>query len=284
MKTYKHVLLAASLLPCMVVPCLASAKGSEIKFESSVSSISLNEDGFHVVTITVKGFEVPVLVDGETKIEDGGDRIGAEDLEEGDSVKIEAFFEDSAIVAEEIRILERDWEQFRLKGEITDVEFGATPTATSSVEATRISLLGVDVYVDDATKITFRGKGNRDDYSHVDLTPGDEADVSGVYLDSVLWADRIKVGERELGKIEVEGEILSLTDDGFVVDLRESGQLRIIVDDSTVVEGEIAEGSKVKIEGMLNESLRVVAYELKVEGEGENKDQEGDDKKKDKDD
>lgn len=285
MKKLKASYFIVPLLAAMSLSNTVWAKGSELKFESTVSEITETESGLGVIKILVKGFHVPVLVDEDTKIENEGDGIDFLDLVVGDSVRIEAYFEDSAIVAEEIRILERDWEQFRFRGEITDIEFAATPTATTSLDATRITVLGVDVFVDGETKITRRGSGEGNDVPPSDLMTGDQVDVSGSYTDSLLWADRIKVGERELGDIEIEGEFLESTADGFYIDLRESGKIRVIVDENTEVDGDLTEGSSVKVEGVLNESIQVLATEVDVqEGGKDDKDKEDEKDEEDNDD
>lgn len=263
---YKIKLLIASLLMSLCAAPGVLAKGSELKFESEIVAIGEADGGIGVLTILVKGFEVPVIVDDDTRIEAGGDEIGLPDLSVGDKVKVDAWFEDSAIVADEVRLLEHESEQFRLRGEISDVEFAGTPTATGTLESTRITLLGVDVFVDGETDIVSRGSGRGNRVPASDLLPGDEVDVRGIYDGGLLWADRIKVGERELGFIEVEGGYVEATDDGFVINLRESGQLRVIVGDETVVKGEAAEGAKVEVQGSLNESLAIVAVKVEFEG------------------
>ena len=263
---YKVKLLIASLMMSLCAAGGVLAKGSELKFESEIVAIGEADGGIGVLTILVKGFEVPVIVDDDTRIEAAGDEMGLHDLAVGDKVKVDAWFEDSAIVADEVRLLEREQEQFRLRGEISEVEFAGTPTATGTLESTRITLLGVDVFVDGETDIVSRGSGKGNRVPASDLLPGDEVDVRGSYDGGLLWADRIKVGERELGFIELEGEYLAPTDDGFRIDLRESGQLRVIVGDDTVVEGEPAEGAKVEVQGTLNESLAIVAAKVEFEG------------------
>lgn len=263
---YKIKLLIASLLMSLCAAPGVLAKGSELKFESEIVAIGETDGGIGVLTILVKGFEVPVIVDDDTRIEAGGDEVGLDDLAVGDKVKVDAWFEDSAIVADEVRLLEHESEQFRLRGEISEVEFAGTPTATGTLESTRITLLGVDVFVDGETDIVSRGSGKGNRVPASDLLPGDEVDVRGIYDGGLLWADRIKVGERELGFIEVEGEYLEATEDGFRIDLQESGQLRVIVGDETVVEGEAAEGAKVEVQGTLNESLAIVASKVEFEG------------------
>ena len=82
-------------------------------------------------------------------------------------------------------------------------------------------------------------------------------------------AARIHVGSREQGSIELEGEIVAVTDTGFTIDIRGGGTTDIIVDDDTSVSGDIVEGAFVEIEGQLNSEFAVLAFEVVDDVDGD---------------
>src|SRR5690606_4336814 len=79
------------------------------------------------------------------------------------------------------------------------------------------------------------------------------------------WADRIHVGERNEGSIQIEGHVGSLNATGFVLELRRGGQLQVILSESTELRGTLDAGDRVSVEGLLNENLAVLASEVKTE-------------------
>lgn len=119
-----------------------------------------------------------------------------------------------------------------------------------------------------------RGRGRGSKLPASRLAVGDEVDVRGYYNGSSRWAERVKVGERASGKIDVEGEFREYTGDGFIIVLRQAGDLHIKTDTLTEVTGELAEGVEVEVEGVLTESLAVLASVVEVKtarGKGKGK-------------
>lgn len=259
------------------------AKDSQLEFVSTVVEItpSVENDNEGVVTILVKGFEVPIMVNMDTKIEEG-DEIGLAGLFSGDSVKIEAFFaDDGNIFAEEIKILERMGEHFRFKGEITNVQFDADPASPEAMGVTIMTVLGVDVLVEVDTPITRSGSGRGNRVSPLELTVGDIVDVRGNFDGVSLWADRIHVGNKPLGQIEIDGEIMGATPEGFTINISRDGSATVVIDADTSIRGQLTEGAFVRVEGMLNEELAILASEISVRGSKQggngNSEEEGDD-------
>ncbi|MDT8429557.1 MAG: DUF5666 domain-containing protein [Pseudomonadales bacterium] len=247
------------------------AKNSQLEFDSTVTQLTLSEENANegTIIILVKGVEVPILVNSDTGIESDNEEIDLAGLSVGDSVKIEAqFADDGTIVAEEIEILERMGEHFRFKGEITDVQFDTTSTPSATVEVASITVLGVNVLVDIDTKITRPGSGLGNRVSPFELVVGDKINVRGEFDGESLWADRIHVGNRLLGQIELDGEVIGATPDGFTINISHGGSAMVIIDVDTEIRGQLVEGALVRVEGMLNEELAILASEVTVRGNG----------------
>ena len=93
----------------------AVAAGSEINFNSAISAIDQTDADEGTVTVSVYGFEIIVAVNPGTNIEAAGEQISIAELAIGDIVRIDAFFSDEGITADEIRVLEAQFEQFRIR-------------------------------------------------------------------------------------------------------------------------------------------------------------------------
>jgi len=200
MKYSRNFILTFALLLFAFSSNLAVAKGAAIKFSSLVSAISQTDDYEGTVTVSIHGIDVLVIINADTEIEESGEEIDLETLSVGDFVRINAFFSDVGIVADEVNVLDARSEQFRFRGRIA---------ATDTVgENTIISIMGVDVYVDASTDITRRGSGGGNSVAAAELMTGDEANVRGGSQDGLLLAARIHVGSREQGNIELEGDIV----------------------------------------------------------------------------
>jgi len=261
MKYSRKIILTFSLLLFAFSSNLAVAKGAEIKFSSLVSAISQTDSNEGTVTVSIHGIDVTVIINADTEIEESGEEIDLAILSVGDFVRINAFFSDVGIVADELEVLDARSEQFRFRGLIT---------ATDSLgENTIISIMDVDIYVDASTDITRRGSGDGNSVAAAELMTGDEVNVRGGSQDGLLLAARIHVGSREQGSIELEGEIVAVTDTGFTIDIRGGGTTDIIVDDDTSVSGDIVEGAFVEIEGQLNSEFAVLAFEVVVDVDGD---------------
>lgn len=261
MKYSRNFIITFSMLIFAFSSSLATAKGSEIKFSSFVSAIVQTDVKEGTITVSIHDVEIDVIINGDTEIEESGEEVGIAVISVGDFVGITAFFSDAGIIADEIKVLDERSEQFRLRGLIT-----ATDTLEDS---TVITLLGVDVNIDSFTDITRRGSGSGNSVAPADLMVGDKVNVRGGSQDGMLLAQRIHVGSREQGKIELEGVITILTDAGFTLEIDGGGSTNIIIDSDTVVSGVLVDGAFVEVEGQLNTDLAVVAAEVVVDVDGD---------------
>jgi hypothetical protein len=235
------------------------AKGAELKFESLVISVGQATANEGSLTVTIYDVEVPVIVNGDTEIEEGGEEVGLGDISAGDFVKINAFFADEGLIADEVKILDERAEQFRLRGLITAVD----PLTDTNI----ITLLGVDVTVDGNTAITRRGTDAAT--APGDLIVGDEVNVRGGLSDGVLLAFRVHVGVREQGNIELEGEITAVSDTAVTLNLEGGTSLSIVIDGDTSVVGALVVGGFAEVEGRLLPDLSLLAFEIAVDEDGD---------------
>lgn len=264
----------------------ALAKGGELKFYSDVMAIDQADASSGIVTITVNGFNIGLVVNGDTEIVADGIEVGLDALTVGSFVKIDAFFSGEGITAEEISVVESPGEHFALRGQVTDVmldaelppglDFDNTPSYTTTTDASgvvKVTLLGTDVYLNGDSRITSRNKGMGNDVPADSLVAGDRIAVRGSY-DGFFYGRFVHVGTWNQGDIELEGIIRELTDSGFTLDIRGGGIANIVVDAESDVNGEPAPGAYVEVEGSLTATLAVLANEVVVDEDG---DGDGDD-------
>ncbi len=237
----------------------ALAKGAELKFESLVILVAQTAANEGSITVTIHDVQVPVIVNGDTEIEESGEEVGLADISAGDFIKINAFFADEGLVADEVKVLDERTEQFRLRGSISAVD----PTGGTNI----ITLLGVDVTIDGSTRIARRGS----DPTLVpgDLMVGDEVNVRGGASNGVLSALRVEVGAREQGNIELEGEITAVSDTALTISIEGGTNLSIVIDGDTSIVGSLAVGGFVEVEGRLLSDLSLLAYEIAVDEDGD---------------
>ena len=256
-----------NLVPCLFFLLtffssdLLLAKGSELKFNSLVISVSQTGSNEGTLTVSVRDVEIPISINGDTEIQGSGEEIDLEDISAGDFVKVNAFFSDTGLVANEIAVLDERSPQFRFRGFIT-----ATDTVGDS---TVITVMGVDITLDSSTSITRRGSGGGNSVPAVDLLVGDDVNIRGGLTDGLLHAARIHVGTREQGIIELEGVISDISEAGFTINIEGGGATTIVIDDSTSVSGDIIAGAFVEIEGQLTPELSVLAFEVVIDVDGD---------------
>jgi len=259
-----HWLLAA--VAGLFIQTGAMAASSDIDFTSIISAkTSIN--GSTTVSVTLHGIEVELVVNEGTRIEVGGEEATFQDLSIDDFVKIEAFFADEGIVAQEIEVLDSQKEEFRVRGIVQ---------ATAADEADIIlTVLNIDINVPPETEITRRGSRSGNDVPASELMVGDVVNIFGHYEDMSLVARRIHVGNRPQGLIELEGEITVLTLDGennpasVTVLVGESTTALVLIDEDTYIGGELAQGVFVEVRGILDESLAVLGFEIIVDEDGD---------------
>ena len=123
--------------------------------------------------------------------------------------------------------------------------------------------------VDNSTSIQRRGPGSSGDATVVDLTPGTTVDVRGRFLNGMLRADRVQLGDRQEGRIEFEGVITSVDGNMVFVDTESGAVAVVLITDNTEVRGNLIPGAFVEVEGLLNDQLWVVAEQAKVDDDGD---------------
>jgi len=263
MNTRISFLPAITMMLAFACINVAIAKSSDLKFGSTVISVSQSDSNAGSIEATIHDVVVSIIVNGDTEIEESGEEISIADISAGDFVGITAFFTDEGLVADDIKILEVREEQFRLRGTISAVDAVA--------ENTTITLLGVDVTITSDTSITRRNNGDGNSVPASELSTGDLANVSGSVTEGLLIATRIHVGTREQGNIELEGEIQSLSDTELSLSIEGGTTVAIVIDDSTSVVGELAEGIFIEVEGQLLADLSLTAFEIvaDVDGDGD---------------
>lgn len=282
----------ATLTSLVTGPVLA--QDSELEFSSTVAEITPMDDGSAVITIVVRGIEIPVTITPDTSIEYQDDDVSLDLLTVGDAIEVEANLVGPDVVAREVKLLGRQWEEFRFKGQVSAVDFDASaPGSDGSQSVTLITVMGVDVYLDDDARVIVRGEGQgvgRGRSTTADITElseGDRVDVRGIFRDDALWVEHIKIGERDMGEIELEGVVQSLTTDGFTLAVEGAGELVILVDENTEQEGQITAGSEAEVEGIFAEDLSILAFKVESEDDGDDEDEdedEDDDENDDEDD
>jgi hypothetical protein len=245
----------------LISPPAAMAKGSDIRFRATVVRVDEAADGGATVTVRLQSVDVGILANADTEIESQGDEVGLDGLSAGAFVKIAGFFSADGIVAEEIDILDTVDGQFRLRGAISAVG----PVSGGTL----ITLLGVDVLVNEDTEIQRRGSDG--ELTTVELAVGMVADARGIFDDNQLFATRLKIGSRESDGIivEFEGTISAISGGTLLVDTEGGGAAAVVVTDSTRVKGTLEVARFIEVKGTLNESLAVVASVVKVDDDGD---------------
>lgn len=249
----------ASLLSLFQTTLLA--KGGEIKFTSTIISVSQSDSDIGSIEVAIHSVTVPIIINGDTELTEAGEEISLAELPAGAFVRIDSFFSDEGLVADEVEVVDKRDEQFRFRGEIDAVDLVAGNTV--------VTLLGVDVTLVDDTDITRRGRGSGNDIAATDLVVGDLVNVSGSLSEGSLVATRVHVGTREQGNIELEGDITSVADSQISITIDGGTELVVFFDENTSVVGELAEGVFVEAEGQLQADLSLLAFEIVTDEDGD---------------
>ena len=101
------LIFTASILPSSVL-----GKGGEIKFASTVVSVSQTDTSVGTIEVTIHDVVVAVMINGDTEITEAGEEISLGDLSSGTYVRIDSFFSDEVIVADEVKVIDQRDEQF----------------------------------------------------------------------------------------------------------------------------------------------------------------------------
>ncbi len=101
---------------------LALAKDSGLEFKAAIAEINPSVEGNSQVIVSLlsssSDFDIPLIVNRNTKIESNGYKIELVDLEVGDYVAVRAFFDTAGIIAEEIAFSTESCNQFNTRMDI----------------------------------------------------------------------------------------------------------------------------------------------------------------------
>ncbi|MCG8413024.1 MAG: DUF5666 domain-containing protein [Pseudomonadales bacterium] len=239
------------------------AKGGELIFESEVTAVEVSEENHGSISVKIHDAEIPVIINNDTEIEEGGEDIALDNVMVGDFVEIAGFFAEEGLVADEVEILDMQGEQFRLQGAVSDVD--------SSGDEQSITVLEITVAIDGNSEISRRGAMDDEIIALSELGVGELVNVSGSVDNGQFTAYRVHVGEREYGLIELEGDITGASDSSFTLQIRGGSTVEIFTDNNTEIDGGIEEGSFVEVEGQLQEDLSLVAFYVgaDIDGDGD---------------
>ena len=264
----KRNLLPAILISLSGLVLSAASYGdTDIDFTSIISG-TFTDGEVNFITVTLHGVEVDLIVDEGTEIDVGGESGEFDDLSVDDHVKIEAFFATEGVVVEEIQVLDSKFADFRMRGVIQGV--------TDPIdEVVTITLLNTDVLVGPDTRITQRASRRGNSVPATDLSVGDTVNVIGTF-DEMLHAERIHVGTRPQSLIEVEGTIAGLMPDAdnptsLTLEIGDdiSLLLTVLINEDTVVGGELAIDAFAEVRGQLDENLNIIGFEIILDEDGD---------------
>ena len=108
------------------------------------------------------------------------------------------------------------------------------------------------------------------------LDTGDHVTARGSYDGMTLWVDKLKIGKRDDGEIEVEGRIQSLLADGFVITIQDACDFIVLIDENTEIDGALMIGDFVEVEGMLTEDTAILAFEVEIDDDDDDDDNDDD--------
>jgi len=268
MRNQSRVRILSALAFALFWLCPAALpKGTDVKFDGTVTKVEESTTTTGTVTVRVVGFDIPVKVTADSDIVLHGDKVGLAGIDVNDFVKVDGFFSTSGIVADEIQILDDAKGEFRLRGPVTAV--------ATSAAGTTITVLGVEVLVDADTTLERRGPSGG--ITPADLQTGVQVDTTGTQKNGVLVATRVKAGNRDddAVRVQFDGKITSINDGRLQADTQGGGIAVVLVTDATVVKGTPAVGEMIRVKGTLNSQLEVVADRIIVEGQEDRDDHEG---------
>ncbi len=251
------------LLACGLA-CLSYGDGldnNEVEFTGTVTSVLTNGDGTGTVSVQIAGVGLRVIVNAKSDVVDkNGDELALASLKTNDIVEIEGKYSPDGILASKIQVTANADTEFDLRGHITAVD--------SSGSNVKVSLLGLNVLVTPATKITSNGAV----VAASDLKVGTLVRVEGT-TGSVWTATSIKIitNEKQKAHVRFKGVVTAVSPivnneqtiavkaDGVT-----TGATTVHVGPNTRVTGSLAVGASVLVVGTLNTDLSVAATKVRV--------------------
>lgn len=252
-----------TLMLSLVSPGLLG-KGPELKFTSVVTAVDQTNADSGIVSISIQGLELPVVVNSDTEIEYQGELADIAAIAAGDLLKVEVFFADEGLIAEEIQILQTRFQQFRLRGVITALDVVG--------DTTFLTIAGVEVRADVGTVVVPRHPGAADSLSA--LQAGDEISINGRLEEGAMQARQIHTGERSHGEIEFDGTLQAISANSATIRLMNGIEVLVVIDGNTRLRGTPTAGDFVEFEGYFDSALNLIAVKLAPDDDG---DQDADD-------
>lgn len=252
---------ASSLFVAISMANAAMAQDGELIFESEVTSVteSGTDEGF--IEVKIHDAELPVLIYQDTEIGESGEDVSLSDVMTGDFVEIVGFFSQEGLVAEAVEILDMKAEQFRLNGSIESI--------FQLDGSDYITVLGIDVEINEQSKLYRREFYDEAEITTSDLSVGDPVNISGEVQNGEFVARWLFMGEREEGAIELEGDVLEVNSSSFLISLDGGAEWEIQINSDTEVEGELVEDTFVEVEGRLQQDLSLLAFGVFADEDGD---------------
>ena len=254
-----HILSLLAVSFCSLFASIAFGRGSDVTFRGPITSIQQSSSGAATLMIHLRDADLTVKVNAETDIEADGDSSSLSRLSAGDFVKVSGFFSPSGVVAKEVQILDDNGVDFRVRGQISSVSM-----ASGGVS---ITVNGVSVTLHPEAQVERRGSD--DPIPATSLAVGMVIDAHGKLQDGLLVGSWMRVGERsqsrDASEVRFEGQITSLQASSLSVDTKSGMTATVLLNDSTIVRGTLAQGQRVEIKGHLDNQLNTVADVVRVE-------------------
>lgn len=247
---------------------------NEVQFTGAVKTVVVNGQGVGTLFVTLDTFDLRVLVNSRTIIQDLENEIITMDAlaslaQTSDpaaalAVEVTGKFSSSGILATRVRVVEtaRD---FSLRGHITRIQ-------SLSQDQAFISLLGITLQVDmSATPPTvIEAEGVPAPLSALQI--GTRIEAQGTILPNGTWsAGHIKIlsaSNRKKGLVFFEGTVQSYNGTAGTLDVAVNGPTanvtRVLITPETSIQGNLAVGAYVLIIGTINPDYSFTARQIRV--------------------
>ncbi len=257
--SFPKLLLIVSL-GIWILPGLILAQelnNNEVEFTGMISSVVVNGDGLGTVFVRVEGFDLRVIVNSRTELQDkNGDEMAMSGLAKDLPVEVTGRYSSSGILASRIRSIGEPDDSFVLRGHITAVQ----PSESDWL----VSLLGITVAVKSDTKIDDDGVGA----APSSLKPGMLVQIQGDTSKNPWVATSISLlaQNTKKGKVRFEGVVAAVGEGSIEVAVKglTDNVTKVLLNSNTLITGSLAKDAFVLVIGYLNPDLSVAASEVRV--------------------
>ena len=256
------LVLSLALFSPIVLTAGDTLNNNEVTFTGTILSVLDNGQGGGTLFVSVNQTELRVIVNEKTDVEDkDGKEIDISSLKKDVSVKITGKFSASGILASEVVVLSPApaSNTFQVCGHITDIR--------AADKTLIVTLVGITVVVDGATKIDWDGKA----VPPANLRMGLEICAKGDIKDSTWTATDISIlsTEKRMDTVRFEGTIAKINKEGDTIKTIEfavtgtevKGQI-VNVGPGTKIFGTPAVGALAEVKGVLNSDLTISASQI----------------------